>query len=504
MAPPRLRLALTRLAVLAGLVMQAPAPVRADEPAPSPPPPPAPFGLPPRIQQMVKEKQDKQEQEKQEKQRAAEKEKAAAAEKDKAAAGPKIEMPSDEEPAAAEPGKAPAAGAAAPGTPTGGADGEAAAQAAESAYLKARTDIFSSLKYRLRSIVNRTVLGGYGEIPFTKPFGGDSFFEARRLVFFFYSPISDRISFGSEVEFEMGGTPSKNSGNIGLGEVILEFAVVDFKIYDWLNLRGGVVLVPFGKFNVTHDSPTKELTDRPLLIRTIIPSTWFETGAGLFGVAHKGAFDLNYEAYVIQGLDSKIADGMGNRAARGSLSQDNNDDKAVVGRVGLGYFDRVGRVNLQGELGVSYYDGAYNRAGARSRMLGGDLTLRLGKLELLGEVVRQWNQPGFDDDWESSSRRRVPEGMFGFYLQINYRFFFEALRRALPASLKDSTFTAVALFEWVDTDVDFRNENDRRRYVIGLNYRPIPSFVWKHELARLDNAVSDPQYSYVTSVAFLF
>ncbi|MBI4510005.1 MAG: hypothetical protein HY698_10255 [Deltaproteobacteria bacterium] len=367
-----------------------------------------------------------------------------------------------------------------------------------------RTSYFGTLGAKTEAIVNRTVIGGYGEVPFTKPFDGDSFFEARRLVFFFYSPMHDRIVFSTEVEFEFGGTPKKKDGILGEGEVILEFAVVDFKLVDLLNLRAGVVLVPFGKFNINHDSPTRDLTDRPLLIRTVIPSTWFEAGAGAFGLHRGGPWELNYELYAINGLDSRIVDGMGNRPARGSLIQDNNDDKAIVGRIGNGYFGRAFGTTLQGELGVSYYDGAYNRAGARARLLGGDLTLRFGKVELLGEVVRQWNEPGFDDDWSGSSRRRVPEDLWGFYAQLNVHFFPDALRRLLPGDLSDSTFTAVALYEKVDTDMSVKNENDVTRKVLGLNYRPIEAFVWKHEIAQSDSPVTNPSYAYVTSVAWLF
>jgi hypothetical protein len=368
-----------------------------------------------------------------------------------------------------------------------------------------RTSLFGNLGSKSSAIVNRTVIGGYGEAPLVVPQHGDSFFEARRLVFFFYSPMHPRITFSTEVELEFGGTPRKKDGVLGEGEVILEFAVVDFKLVDQLSLRTGVILVPFGKFNVNHDSPTRDLTDRPLVIRTVIPSTWFEAGAGLFGTHKSGSWETNYEVYAINGLDSRIQDGFGNRAARGSLIQDNNDDKALVGRVGLGYFGLLGKRVLQAEIGASYYDGAYNRAGARARLLGGDLTLKLGPVELLGEVVRQANEAGFDDDFDASSRRAIPEDLWGFYAQANVHFFPEFLRRALPEDLQQSTFTAVALYEKVDTDTSVKNENDRTRLVFGLNYRPIEAFVWKHEVQRNKHALAkDASYDYVTSVAWLF
>ena len=37
---------------------------------------------------------------------------------------------------------------------------------------------------------------------------------------------------------------------------------VDLRVVDEFNLRGGVILTPLGKFNLVHDSPVNDLTDR--------------------------------------------------------------------------------------------------------------------------------------------------------------------------------------------------------------------------------------------------
>lgn len=380
-------------------------------------------------------------------------------------------------------------------------DGEAAESGKE---VVGRTDKFSSIGEKTASIVNRTVLGGYAESPLTVPFNGDSYFESRRLIVFLYSQLHPRITFSTEIEFEFGGTPKKQNGQLGFGEVILEYAAVDFRIVDMLTLRTGIVLVPFGKFNINHDSPTRDLTDRPLVIRTVIPSTWFEAGAGGFGSHQFGSWKFGWEGYAINGLDSRIFDGLGNRGARGSLIQDNNNDKALVGRVGLEFSNKIAGIPFRVEVGSSYYDGAYDRAGARARIVGSDLTLRLGKFEFLGEVVRQFNEPGFDDDFATSSRRAVPEDLWGFYVQANYHFFPEFLREMLPADLQESTLTASLRYDLVDTDMAHININDRDIMVAGLNYRPIEAFVFKNEIQRRDSKRSRREYFYVSSVAYLY
>ena len=59
---------------------------------------------------------------------------------------------------------------------------------------------------RVRGTVSKSTLGGYGEFSFSKYPGSDSAFDARRFVLFLYSPITDRISLATELEWEHGGT----------------------------------------------------------------------------------------------------------------------------------------------------------------------------------------------------------------------------------------------------------------------------------------------------------
>ncbi|MSP59033.1 MAG: hypothetical protein EXR72_01610 [Myxococcales bacterium] len=373
-----------------------------------------------------------------------------------------------------------------------------------------RTSIFSDLKSKAEAIINRTVLGGYGEFAFVKRQGEDSYFEARRVVAFLHAPIHERISFTTEIEFEHGGSPLKRDGALGAGEVQLEFAAVDLKFFDQFILRGGIILVPFGRFNINHDAPTQDLTDRPLVLTYLIPSTWFEAGAGLLGKQKlPGGVDLTWEAYVVNGFDAKIRDGLGYRAARGSKLQDNNDDKAVVGRLGFYFFGPIGRRTVQIDLGVSGYTGAYDRRGNRANLVGGDLALHVAGFELIAEYVRGFNDPGFDDDYPISTREAVPTALQGLFVEAHYHVMPNALRRRLPSWLRESVFTLAARYDLIDTDRNIKSSGDRQRVTFGLNYRFIEAVVWKHEL-QLDhvggaqNPFAKPDLGYVTSLAFLY
>lgn len=381
-----------------------------------------------------------------------------------------------------------------------------------------RLDKTTTLTERARAIVNRTTIGGYGEHAFVTGNGEVSRFINNRYVVFVYSNITDRISTATEIEFEFGGSPMKKGGVLGVGEALLEFSVVDFRVMDWLVMRAGIVLVPMGSLNLRHDSPTQDLTDRPIAYTTIVPSTWFESGAGFYGTVPIGEVQrITYEVYVVNGLDSRIADGTGFRGARGSHFEDNNQDKAVVGR--LAWSPQLGL-----ELGASGYTGAYDKSKNRANMVNLDLTWRQGAFELLAEAVYAHLDAGYVQGFDASSpantRDAVPTDMLGFYVQGNYHFQIPFLWRMLPDDLQQGTFTAVARYEGKDTDMHHVTAvGDARRLTIGLNYRPTEPYVLKTDFQFNTVGVNGgaraaelwdgrfwtgATFRFLTSVAFLF
>ena len=112
---------------------------------------------------------------------------------------------------------------------------------------------------------------------------GKHTFDQHRLIPFIYSDVSDRVKFATEIEIEHGGPHSPGGVQGAKGEIKIEFATIDFLMTDWLNYRGGIILSPLGKYNLVHDSPLQDLTDRPMVDRRIIPTTLSESGMGFFG-----------------------------------------------------------------------------------------------------------------------------------------------------------------------------------------------------------------------------
>jgi hypothetical protein len=292
-----------------------------------------------------------------------------------------------------------------------------------------------------------TLLGGYidHELFWNKK---KKTFDQHRFIPFIYSEVSDRIHVLAELEFEHGGLV-KGTGDSD-GEIKIEFAVLDIEFSKALTYRAGVVLVPLGSFNLNHDSPLNDLTNRPLVAREIVPTTLSESGMGFYGEWYPSdATVLNYEVYVVNGFKEAAATSL--RSGRGSLKADNNEEKSLTGRLGYSPF-----LGLQ--LGGSFHVGAYDDAGEQSLGIYAiDANYNRGPLDLRGEYA-QASIDGVDADSRS-----------GYYAQAGYHFLPGAVR-AFPNSI----FTASFRYDYIDLDT-----RDETRLSFGLNWRPEEATVIK-------------------------
>jgi hypothetical protein len=317
-------------------------------------------------------------------------------------------------------------------------------------------------------LFGRTAIGGYAEALWklqrkegvTEEIG----FEARRFNMFMFSRISDRVRLFAELEFEHGTE-----------EINIEFAAVDFELHPSLNFRGGIILSPLGKFNLTHDSPLNDLTDRPLVSTQVIPTALSEAGMGVYGSFHPSiASRFTYEVYVVNGFnDGVVLSGPGTRIreGRGSVGEDNNPSPSFVGRIGASPFAEL-------EVGVSLHTGPYNRykigklfveETRNLSIMAFDWEYNAGDFDLLGEYAHA------TVDIPPSLRGLYAERQQGLYSQVNYRF-----GRAWIASLQQSYFTAAARYEFVDFDSDIGGDA-HQRLSVGLNFRPTSDTVFKFD-----------------------
>ena len=320
-------------------------------------------------------------------------------------------------------------------------------------------------------LFGQTSLGGYMEAVWKlereSGLTEELTFEARRFNIFLHSVISERARIFAELEFEHGTE-----------EIALEFASLDFEIHHLLIFRGGIILSPLGKFNLTHDSPLNELTDRPLVSTQIIPTALSEAGMGFYGAFYPSAASrISYEAYAVNGFTGGIiSTGSGTRirGGRGELGEDNNKVPSFVGRAAYSPSQGI-------EIGASVHTGIYNayeldeftidekRALTITAV---DWELSAGRFDLIGEAAAA------SIDIQPSLRGLFAQRQQGVYVQGNIRF-----AEGWLASLQASRFTGVVRFDYVDFDADIDGDAEQRLSV-GLNVRPTSDTAFKLDYHR--------------------
>jgi hypothetical protein len=349
---------------------------------------------------------------------------------------------------------------------------------------------YMDIQYRAQR--QASIENGYG--------GGTNGFDQQRFVPFIYADITEHVKFASEIEIEHGIRETSDN------EISLEFATIDYLVNEPFNIRAGIILMPLGKFNLLHDSPLNDLTDRPLVSQFIIPSTMAETGAGFYGTLYPGRTSkLDYEFYVTTGPCGYNSDGSpriseenGTRRSRqrkcaSDDGLDINNGKAVIGRVA---FSPMLGMEVAGS---SYYGNSAPNGNYNSLSISAiDWTFQRGPFELIGEAAWAYargNSRAIQTNTLGLSPGSLltgisgngglgipPQRMNGYYIQANYHFMPAFLTKLSPKRFGEgSTFTAVIRYDRVDTNRDNKagGFGDMEQISFGLNYRPVEDAVFK-------------------------
>ncbi len=159
----------------------------------------------------------------------------------------------------------------------------------------------------------RVVLIGYGEINVNRPSSNAAATVAdlRRFVFGFLYRFDERTKFVSEVEIEHAVSSADDPG-----EVEIEQAFVERQFTQALSGRAGLMLMPVGLLNETHEPTAYYGVERNFVETAIIPTTWREGGVQAVGAFANGltlqaglstSFDLNkWDAAAGEGTESPL------------------------------------------------------------------------------------------------------------------------------------------------------------------------------------------------------
>ena len=267
-------------------------------------------------------------------------------------------------------------------------------------------------------------LGGYGEALATFDDDKTDTSDFLRAILYAGYKFDDKWVLNTEIEFEHASTGKS-------GEASVEFATLDYLARPEFNLRFGLLLAPVGLVNELHEPNTFLPVGRSKTESVIIPSTWRENGAGVFGEVGM----VRYKAYVLNGLKGEGFAAKGLRGGRQKGSRSESEDWAGVLRV-----DFVPSQDTM--VGGSVYHGNSGQAldldvTTTIAEIHADLQLEALKLRALGAVAEV-------DDTAALSRLNatdeagvvpadstidaVGESMVGWYVEAGYDLFHAADR----------------------------------------------------------------------------
>jgi hypothetical protein len=328
----------------------------------------------------------------------------------------------------------------------------------------------------VEGVFGRVRLGGYVEAAGTWERADGATeelgFQVSRLNLLTSTVLRERVEVWTEIEFEDGGE-----------EIVLELAQVDVRLHPLASLRGGILLLPLGRFNLAHDAPRNELPRRPALATDLLGSALSQPGLGAFGRFAAAAGRVTYEAYGITGYDSNILDSSpdGTRLPLGKANrEDLNASPAWVGRLEWSRgFSGAGGQGFAAAL--SGYHGAYNIYRIEGIDVDDrrDVRVGVGDVEISIAGVRLAAEGAL-------VRVDIPEGLTGLYASRQSGAFVEASRtfgRGWITSLPLSHLTAVVRAEAVDFDRDLAGDS-QRALTAGVNFRPIPETCLKLAFTR--------------------
>jgi hypothetical protein len=220
-------------------------------------------------------------------------------------------------------------------------------------------------------------IGGYGEVKYEyDSIGEKGTFDTLRAVLYVGYKFSDKWVLNSEFEFEHGGGPDPKNGK---SSVYVEFLNLDYQHSQALNFRTGLILNPMGFVNQIHEPTFYYGVDRPLVEQRMIPSTWREGGAGIYG---RLGGRVSYQAYGVVSLNGNKFNSEGYRSGRqkGIKSTANNfsftarADVDIVSGLMAGasiYTGHQGQDGANGTLQMTMYElhAQYQRYGFHFRAL---------------------------------------------------------------------------------------------------------------------------------------
>ena len=324
-------------------------------------------------------------------------------------------------------------------------------------------------------------LSGYMELHFNGPTNGEpGILDFHRFVLLFSHRFSDRVRFVGELELEHAVVEGLEEA----GELELEQAYLDFLVHPAVNFRAGMLLVPVGIINERHEPPTFQGVERPFVDTFIVPTTWFDVGAGVHGAFGNG---FRYRVYAMAPLDAtefSAAEGLRGGAQKGVEAQVRN--MAATGRV-----EYIGLRGLRTGGSFWYGDTSFNLPPEVDTTVGlyeFDARYTRGRFETRGQFAHVFIDGAAElNDSEmrlTGVNPNVAEQLRGFYFEGSYR--------VLPSGWPHDA-AVFARYENFDTQFKMPDgfvklpQYDRDAWIVGATYWVDPDVAIKFDYSHVRN-----------------
>ncbi|MDX6770511.1 MAG: hypothetical protein SF051_13330 [Elusimicrobiota bacterium] len=362
-----------------------------------------------------------------------------------------------------------------------------------------------------RAQPNKVSIGGYGEMTYQNyskrrqdagSAGTRDEADFLRAILYAGYKFNDWILFNSEIEFEHASTGK------GRGEVSVELAAIDFRFRPELGVRAGMLLMPMGLLNEIHEPTTFHGVRRTSVEQNVIPSTWRENGAGVFGEWGP----LSYRSYLVTGLQATTNTGVtgfssssGLRNGRSSGAKSYAEDLASVTRVdytpvagvlvgGSFYFGQADQSLVVNSVPVSLWEGHLKAEyrGAQLRALYAEG--RVGNADTVNAAQGNTN----------AAKNSVGSKTFGGYVEGAY----DVL--SLMRENKGHSLSPFFRYERYDTQADTPSAfaknpaNSRVEYTAGLTYKPITQVAVKADHQWMRNQARTGVNQWNLGLAYIF
>ncbi|MGA9334844.1 MAG: porin [Rudaea sp.] len=349
---------------------------------------------------------------------------------------------------------------------------------------------------------NATTLWGYGQLDYNRPTSrpADAQADLTRAVIGFNHEFDESTRVYGELEWEHAVTSAEDAGESEVEQLYVEHA-----LQPNYGVRAGLMLIPLGFLNEHHEPTNYYGVERNFVETAIIPSTWREGGAAVYGSTDSG---LNWNVGVTTGFDLgkwDPASEEGRASPLGSIHQElqlaHAHDPSLFGEL-----------NWQGIPGLNVGGGAFaGKIGqAGSRQTSGDVNFPADNSRLLlAEVHTRWQSGPFDvsalyargtiSDTQNlnltflGQPTPVPKSFWGGYAQSAWRAL-EWNESNLTPFVRYEAFNTAANYETQPMGLDTAALPTQRVWTVGVNYYLNPNIVFKIDYQ--DFRYDDPTLNY--------